>query len=73
MSEAADRINRLQNLIQDRILVLDGAMGTMIQALNLDEAAVRSDRFAACVTDLPRPIGAFSRSSSLQEKFPVCG
>src|ERR1700743_3698085 len=28
-----------------RILVLDGAMGTMIQALEYDEAAFRSDRF----------------------------
>src|ERR1700743_898243 len=28
-----------------RILVLDGAMGTMIQALQYDEAAFRSDRF----------------------------
>jgi 5-methyltetrahydrofolate--homocysteine methyltransferase len=28
-----------------RILVLDGAMGTMIQALQLDEAAFRGDRF----------------------------
>src|SRR6201984_1632729 len=31
---------------QRRILVLDGAMGTMIQALGLDEAAFRGARFA---------------------------
>jgi 5-methyltetrahydrofolate--homocysteine methyltransferase len=31
---------------QRRILVLDGAMGTMIQALQLDEAAFRGARFA---------------------------
>src|SRR6201992_2560148 len=30
---------------RDRILVLDGAMGTMIQALQYDEAAFRSERF----------------------------
>src|SRR5579871_2995840 len=30
---------------QDRILVLDGAMGTMIQQLKLDEAGYRGDRF----------------------------
>jgi 5-methyltetrahydrofolate--homocysteine methyltransferase len=30
---------------RDRILVLDGAMGTMIQALGLDEAAFRGERF----------------------------
>src|ERR1700759_2908274 len=30
---------------RDRILVLDGAMGTMIQGLQFDEAAFRGDRF----------------------------
>src|SRR6516165_12485577 len=30
---------------RQRILVLDGAMGTMIQALQLDEAAFRGERF----------------------------
>jgi 5-methyltetrahydrofolate--homocysteine methyltransferase len=35
----------LPGLIRDRIVVLDGAMGTMIQKLNLDEAAVRGQRF----------------------------
>src|ERR1700760_563425 len=32
-------------LARERILVLDGAMGTMIQALQYDEAAFRSERF----------------------------
>src|SRR6516162_11673810 len=31
---------------RERILVLDGAMGTMIQALGFDEAAFRGKRFA---------------------------
>src|SRR6201988_3199019 len=31
---------------RERILVLDGAMGTMIQALQYDEAAFRGERFA---------------------------
>jgi 5-methyltetrahydrofolate--homocysteine methyltransferase len=31
---------------QERILILDGAMGTMIQALKLDEAGYRGERFA---------------------------
>ena len=30
---------------KERILVLDGAMGTMIQQLRLDEAAYRGERF----------------------------
>jgi 5-methyltetrahydrofolate--homocysteine methyltransferase len=32
--------------MSERIVVIDGAMGTMIQALNLDEAAFRGERFA---------------------------
>ncbi len=36
----------LRQLLSDRILILDGAMGTMIQALNLDEEAFRGQRFA---------------------------
>src|SRR5882757_3090623 len=36
---------RLRQLASERILVLDGAMGTMIQALQYDEAAFRSERF----------------------------
>ena len=34
-------------LMQERILVLDGAMGTMIQALKLDEEGYRGARFDA--------------------------
>jgi 5-methyltetrahydrofolate--homocysteine methyltransferase len=36
----------LENLLQQRILVLDGAMGTMVQTLGLDEQSVRGQRFA---------------------------
>ncbi|MEO1528420.1 MAG: homocysteine S-methyltransferase family protein, partial [Planctomycetota bacterium] len=36
----------LSELIRERILLLDGAMGTMIQRLGLDEAGVRGERFA---------------------------
>ncbi|MDP6466333.1 MAG: methionine synthase [Pirellulaceae bacterium] len=42
----------LQELLASRILVLDGAMGTMVQALKLDEAAIRGDRFAGHNKDL---------------------
>jgi 5-methyltetrahydrofolate--homocysteine methyltransferase len=37
----------LRRLAAERILVLDGAMGTMIQALGLDEEAFRGARFDA--------------------------
>ena len=42
----------LSGLIRERILLLDGAMGTMIQRLGLDEAGVRGDRFADHHKDL---------------------
>jgi 5-methyltetrahydrofolate--homocysteine methyltransferase len=35
----------LDALLAHRILILDGAMGTMVQQLKLDEAAVRGERF----------------------------
>ena len=38
--------DQLESLLEDRILLLDGAMGTMIMRLGLDEAGVRGERFA---------------------------
>ena len=49
-----DKTELLDELLAERILVLDGAMGTMVQALNLDEAGVRGDRFANHTKDLAR-------------------
>ncbi|NGZ02386.1 MAG: methionine synthase, partial [Nitrospira sp. WS238] len=40
-----DRTTSIQALLQERILMLDGAMGTMIQQRRLDEAAFRGERF----------------------------
>ncbi|MFL6703293.1 MAG: 5-methyltetrahydrofolate--homocysteine methyltransferase, partial [Paraburkholderia graminis] len=36
----------LPALLKSRILILDGAMGTMIQRYKLDEARYRGERFA---------------------------
>jgi 5-methyltetrahydrofolate--homocysteine methyltransferase len=41
------RVDGLMNALRRRILVLDGAMGTMIQGHKLDEAAFRGTRFAS--------------------------
>jgi 5-methyltetrahydrofolate--homocysteine methyltransferase len=41
-----DRVARLQDAIARRILVLDGAMGTMIQRHGLSETDYRGERFA---------------------------
>lgn len=48
-------INRsvlFKNLLQQRILILDGAMGTMIQGYDLDEQAFRGSRFAHHASEL---------------------
>src|SRR5918911_4699336 len=47
-----DTEEALRKLLAERILVLDGAMGTMIQSHRLDEAAFRGRRFAKHRHDL---------------------
>ena len=44
--------DQLDRLLAQRILVLDGAMGTMIQRHKLTEADFRGDRFARHAHDL---------------------
>ena len=51
-SRIPDRGSRLQSLLKDRILILDGAMGTMIQRYKLTEADFRGERFANHRRDL---------------------
>ncbi len=46
MLERQQRIDALTQSMNERILVLDGAMGTMIQRHKLDEQAYRGERFA---------------------------
>ncbi|MDQ3553494.1 MAG: homocysteine S-methyltransferase family protein, partial [Chloroflexota bacterium] len=46
------RVARLSELLAERILVLDGAMGTMIQAKALDEEGFRGERFRDHPRDL---------------------
>ena len=48
----SDTEKRLRGLAAKRILVLDGAMGTMIQRLKLSEADFRGKRFANSPKDL---------------------
>ncbi len=49
MSQSSDA---LRSVFQQRIVVLDGAMGSMIQTYNLDEKAFRGARFATHPHDL---------------------
>ncbi len=48
----AERIEALKREAAKRILILDGAMGTMIQRYRLDEAAYRGTRFREHARDL---------------------
>ena len=46
------RTNLLRQAVKDRILVLDGAMGTMLQRYKLTEADYRGEQFANWPSDL---------------------
>jgi len=46
------RLAKFYDLLKQRILILDGAMGTMIQRCNLGEADYRGERFADWPSDL---------------------
>ena len=45
-------VTSLEELLRERIVILDGAMGTMIQRYKLDEAAFRGARFQQWKKDL---------------------
>jgi len=42
---APEKIEQLEALLRQRIVILDGAMGTMIQQHRLGEADYRGERF----------------------------
>jgi len=46
MSDRAARLQALQQALKERILILDGGMGTMIQSYKLEESDYRGERFA---------------------------
>ncbi|MBL1278066.1 MAG: methionine synthase [Ectothiorhodospiraceae bacterium] len=45
-------MTEFEKRLKDQILILDGAMGTMIQSYKLDEAGYRGERFADWQSDL---------------------
>lgn len=51
-TKVIDRTAELEELLQRRLLFLDGATGTQVQALGIDEARVRGERFAEHHKDL---------------------
>ncbi len=52
MNTKSDRARELERLLRERIVILDGAMGTMIQTYKLDEADFRGERFKDWPQDL---------------------
>ncbi|TAJ27660.1 MAG: methionine synthase [Nitrospirae bacterium] len=52
MSQVVNRAGELADILRRRIVIIDGAMGTMIQTHKLDEAAFRGTPFAAHSHDL---------------------
>ena len=46
MSSRAERIQHLKSILKERVVILDGAMGTMIQDLKLSEEEFRGTLFS---------------------------
>ena len=51
-SEKQNAMSKFEQLLSERILILDGAMGTMIQAYKLEEDGYRGERFKDWPSDL---------------------
>lgn len=52
MSDRSARLKALQKALKERILILDGGMGTMIQSYRLEEHDYRGTRFADWPSDV---------------------
>ena len=52
MSARAERFAALEALLAERIVILDGAMGTMVQGYQLEEADYRGEQFRDWPSDL---------------------
>ncbi|BBN55879.1 hypothetical protein TRE132_40040 [Pseudomonas chlororaphis subsp. aurantiaca] len=52
MSDRSTRLQALQQALKERILILDGGMGTMIQSYKLEEQDYRGKRFADWPSDV---------------------
>ncbi|WMR31961.1 methionine synthase, partial [Metapseudomonas otitidis] len=52
LTDRGERLNALQQALKERILILDGGMGTMIQSYKLQEEDYRGARFADWLSDV---------------------
>lgn len=46
------RSHRLDKILESRIAIIDGAMGTTIRAYDMTEADIRGERFKSATKDL---------------------
>ena len=56
----SSRSDLFHSVLASRIAILDGAMGTMVHALGLDEQGFRGERFAGHHRDLKNCIDALT-------------
>ena len=78
MSTRTERIAALHKAAAERILIIDGAMGTMIQSYKLDEAGYRGQRFKDWARDVKgnNDLLSLSRPEIIREihdKYLACG
>ena len=52
MHTGSNKVQTLQRLLRERIVIIDGAMGTMVHQQRLDETAHRGERFKTWTKDL---------------------
>lgn len=52
MSDRSARLQALHQALKERILILDGGMGTMIQSYKLEEQTIVAKRFADWPSDV---------------------
>jgi methionine synthase I (cobalamin-dependent) len=63
ISHSPHSLHPLAALLQERIAIIDGAMGTTIRSYSMKESDIRGERFAKSKKDLPTT-GTSSRSRS---------
>ncbi|MCH8551876.1 MAG: methionine synthase, partial [Natronospirillum sp.] len=69
MADRSTRIQQLHDAVKDRILVLDGGMGSLIQSHQLEDRDYRGDRFA----DLPQDLKGNNDLLSLTRPDVITG
>ena len=52
MKTELNKIQEMERMLHDRIVILDGAMGTMLQTYGVDEAGFRGERFKGWNKDI---------------------